>query len=40
MERSSALNDETIVISGMSGLFPEARHVKDLAEILYDKVMS
>lgn len=39
MEKSSVLDGERIVISGMSGLFPQARHVKDLAEILYNKVI-
>ncbi|XP_026333120.1 fatty acid synthase-like [Hyposmocoma kahamanoa] len=36
-EGSSVLDGERIVISGMSGLFPGARHIKDLEEILYDK---
>lgn len=39
MEESSVLDGERIVISGMAGLFPQARHVKELAEILYDKVI-
>ncbi|CAG5024465.1 unnamed protein product [Parnassius apollo] len=29
--------EETVVISGMSGLFPDSKHVKDLADILYSK---
>ncbi|XP_013141731.1 PREDICTED: fatty acid synthase [Papilio polytes] len=29
---------DRVVISGMSGLFPNSYHVKDLAEILYNKV--
>ncbi|CAH2051828.1 unnamed protein product, partial [Iphiclides podalirius] len=28
---------ERVVISGMSGLFPDSHHVKDLADILYNK---
>ncbi|CAH2051824.1 unnamed protein product, partial [Iphiclides podalirius] len=28
---------ERVVISGMSGLFPDSRHVQDLADILYNK---
>ncbi|CAG5047036.1 unnamed protein product [Parnassius apollo] len=33
------MNDgDRVVISGMSGLFPKSRNVKDLADILYNKV--
>lgn len=32
------LNDENVVISGMSGLYPKARSVKELSDILYNKV--
>lgn len=39
MEKPSAVPDcERVVISGMSGLFPQSRHVKDFCNILYDKV--
>ncbi|CAK1590493.1 unnamed protein product [Parnassius mnemosyne] len=37
-EREECLKSgERIVISGMSGLFPDSNHVKDLADILYNK---
>ncbi|XP_075984126.1 fatty acid synthase-like [Anticarsia gemmatalis] len=36
MERSEV--NEAVVISGMSGTFPESRNVKELSEILYNKV--
>lgn len=39
MEEPPVVDGERIVISGMSGLFPQASHVKDLEEILYDKVI-
>lgn len=38
MEKSTVPDDEKIVISGMSGLFPQSRHVQDLCDILYNKV--
>lgn len=31
---------ERVVISGMSGLYPNSAHVMDLADILYNKVRS
>lgn len=37
MEEDNKSNDR-VVISGMSGLFPDSRHVKDLEDILYSKV--
>nr|XP_049699193.1 fatty acid synthase isoform X6 [Helicoverpa armigera] len=35
---SSVSSGERIVISGMSGLYPDSEHVKDFDEILYNKV--
>lgn len=34
----SSFGGERVVISGISGLYPSARNVKDLSTILYDKV--
>lgn len=36
-EATPPLNGESIVISGMSGLFPSSSSVKALSEILYIK---
>lgn len=39
MEESTAADsDERIVITGMAGLYPQSRHVKDFSDILYEKV--
>lgn len=35
---SSFLNSQRVVISGISGLFPNSHHVKELSETLYNKV--
>lgn len=35
---TTGLEGERIVITGMSGLYPESHSVKDLSEILYNKV--
>ena len=32
------LDGDSIVISGLSGLYPQSRNVKELADILYTKV--
>lgn len=39
-EQESSLGGERVVISGMSGLYPSARNVKELSNILYNKVSS
>ncbi|PZC83614.1 hypothetical protein B5X24_HaOG207597 [Helicoverpa armigera] len=36
--KSPVPDGERVVISGMSGLFPSSQHVKDLEDILYNKV--
>lgn len=35
---STTYNDDSIVISGMSGLFPQAGSVKEFSENLFNKV--
>ncbi|KAJ8711409.1 hypothetical protein PYW07_008651 [Mythimna separata] len=37
-EVPTALDGERIVISGMSGLYPDSHSVKDLSDILYNKI--
>ena len=32
------LDGDSIVISGLSGLYPQSHNVKELADILYNKV--
>lgn len=34
----AAADRDRVVISGMAGLYPKARYVKDLENILYNKV--
>lgn len=34
----AALNGDAVVISGMSGMYPEARNIQELSDILYNKV--
>ncbi|XP_049878856.1 fatty acid synthase-like [Pectinophora gossypiella] len=35
---AGGLDGERVVISGMSGLFPQSKHVQDLEKILYNKI--
>lgn len=37
-EMSQTQDGESVVISGMSGLYPQSHNVKELAKVLYDKV--
>ena len=39
-DKSSRNPDERIVISGISGVFPQSQSVKDFANILYSKVIT
>lgn len=32
------IDGHSVVISGISGLFPESKHIKELEDILYNKV--
>lgn len=36
---NSGLDDNAIVISGISGLYPECSNVQGLSELLYNKVL-